>query len=218
MHTIRTMTILLHVLLVFQAPGAAVEDLSPRPGLTLVGQVVRESDGAPVPGARLWLPRPGSGDPAKAWAAGDLLETTTAEDGTFRLGGVARGRSEIRIDAPGFARFNLPLMIPGVEQYGEVTLGDVRLQEGITLQVNLRARRCPLKRAVARVDLLNQGREMDMLTSPVAKGTATFRHVPPGRVTVSVLSGRRLLCERQVEIPWDDVAEMEVDCRRSSRR
>lgn len=191
-------------------------DLSPPPSLTLVGRVVRDRDGAPVPGARIWLPRPGPEGPAMSWAARDLLATSAGEDGSFRLGGLAPGMADIRVDAPGFARANLPLMIPGDEQQGDVDLNEVRLTEGTLLRVVMADEESPGENAVARADLRNQWLEPDMLTAPVVDGEATFRNVPPGKVTVSVLAGRKLLCERLVEIPFETAGEMEVDCRRAA--
>jgi hypothetical protein len=83
------------------------------------------------------------------------------------------------------------------------------------LRVFLEARSEDSAGAVARADLRNGWLEPDMLTAPVRDGEATLRHVPAGTLTLSVLAGRKLLCERQVEVPADE-AEIAVDCRRSS--
>jgi hypothetical protein len=53
-----------------------------------------------------------------------------------------------------------------------------------------------------------------MLTAQVWNGEAVLPGVPAGRVTVSVVVGRRLVCERLVEVP--EGGDLDVDCRRSA--
>lgn len=183
-------------------------DLLAPPSLTVTGRVVREEDDAPVAGARVWLPRPGPDGPLLAWAARDLVEASTREDGRFLLAGLGPGPALLRIDAGGFARSYLDF-VPAED--GASDLGDIRLLEGATLRV----RAGDAEGAVARADLRGGWIEPDMVTAPVRDGEAILRNIPPGQVLVSVMAGRKLLCERQVEVPAD-AAEAEVDCQRAA--
>jgi hypothetical protein len=194
-------------------PGAPGEvrnlgDLLAPAGTALTGRVVRARDGSPVARARVWLPRPGPAGTVLAWAAGDLLQAWTGEDGRFRLGGLAAGPALLRADAPGLARAYLEVAVSEDEAVQET--GDVLLGEGSTLRVL-----APDSEdgAVARADLRGDWLEPDLLTAPLRDGEARIRQVPAGPVRVSVLAGRRLLCEQEVEVP-EGPGEIDVDCRR----
>ncbi len=183
-------------------------DLVAPPSLTVTGRVVRGDDGAPVAGARVWLPRPGPDGPLFAWAARDLVETSTREDGRFQLAGLGPGPALLRIDAGGFARSYLDF-VPAEDEVSDV--GEIRLLEGATLRV----RAGDAEGAVARADLRGGWIEPDMVTAPVRDGEAILRNIPPGRILLSVMAGRKLLCERQVEVPADAL-EAEADCQRAA--
>lgn len=194
--------------------GAAGEvddlgDLMAPASLAVTGRVVRGTDGVPVAGARVWLPRPGPEGPLFAWAARDLVETSTQEDGRFRLTGLGPGSALLRFDGAGFARSYLDVGLAGED----VDIGEVRVSEGATLRVLIAAP--PAEGALARADLRGGWIEPDMVTAPVRDGEAILPHLPPGQVHVSVLAGRKLLCEREVEVPAD-VSELETDCGRPS--
>ncbi len=190
------------------APGEVLDlgDLQAPPGAILTGRVVRADDGSAVAGARIWLPRPSGEGPLLAWASGDLLEARSDERGSFRLAGLAPGPALLRIDAAGLARAHLEIS-PGEEP---VDLGEVRLAEGVDLRVRAEGSG---EGALARVDLRGDWLELDMRSVPLREGQAEFLHLPPGKVTVSVIAGRRLLCEREVVL--EAVLEggpAEVDC------
>lgn len=183
-------------------------DLLAPPGLNLTGRIVRADDASPVPGARVWLPRPGPDGPAVAWSSRDLLEARSGEDGRFRLGGLPPGPALVRIEAAGHARAHLDLNLAG--DAPSLDTGDIALGAGATVRVTVDE---SPPGALARADLRGGWLELDMLTAAVRDGEAVFRHVPPGRAIFSVLDGRRLLCEQEVEIPTG--GEVGVDCARS---
>lgn len=167
-------------------------------GLSVTGRVLDGATGLPVAGARIWALREGPDGPLVAWARGDLLETHTDAEGVFRLRGLARRPGLVRVDAGRYARRHLPWSWTG-ESAGEVDLGEIYLAPGVTLVVEME----PPPETVAdlRVDLRNEWLEPDMLSAPVLGGSARVEQVPPGRVTLSVVSGRELLCTREVEVP-----------------
>jgi hypothetical protein len=181
-------------------------DLIARAGLTVSGRVV-SPQGAPVPGARVWLPRTGSEGPVLSWARRDLLQVVTDPDGRFQLTGLSPGPTLLRVDAAGFARSHVDLTLPA-EPPG-IDTGDVRLSEGSTLRVL--AENAP-DGSLARADLRSLWLDLDFVTSEVREGEASFRHLPPGEVTVSILAGHKLLCERVVDLA--EGVEQEVACER----
>lgn len=170
-------------------------DLLPPEGLAVTGRVLRAAGGGPVPGARVWLPRPGAGGELFAWASRDVLETATGGDGRFRLAGLTPGPAVLRVDAPGFARASVNLAVEGSgsPENEPADAGDISLVGGATLHVVAPAAEVSAEPAEARADLRGNWIEPDMLTAPVRDGEATLHNVPPGPVLVTVLAGRKLL-------------------------
>ena len=177
-------------------------------GLTVTGRVISD-DGSPVADARIWSVRGAAKAAVVAWARGDTVQTVTASDGTFRLRGLARQPAVLRVDAPAFARQHVPIT-PDPE--GDLALGDVRLGRGAELRIIAPDSDEPL---VARVDLQQQRRELDVLSASVVGREAIFRNVSPGTVLVSLLRNERTVCEQIVEL--SDAARETVDCRRPPR-
>jgi hypothetical protein len=112
----------------------------------------------------------------------------------------------LRIDAAGFARRSLDVE-PPADRFA-VDVGEIELGAGTTVHVLAEDEGSG---RVARVDLANAWLEPDMLTAPVVDGKAVVRHVPEGEVTVSVVHGARVTCDRTVFIP-EGAELMEVDC------
>ena len=201
------------------AAGAAGErrdlgDLAAPAGLTVTGRIVDARDGAPVPGATVWAPRPASGGPLLAWVDGDLLEARSGADGGFRLAGLAPQPAALRVEAPGYARAHLPLSPPADDLAIDVLeVGEVPLSAGAEVTVTLDE--APHEPATARVDLAGQWLELDMLSAPVHDGAAVVRHVPAGPAVVSVVAGRALLCEAEVTVPDGGSVEVPCDARRA---
>jgi len=190
-------------------------DLHAQTGLAVIGRVVRAADGAPLPGARVWTTRQGADGPAVAWASRDLLEAVTQEDGRFQLSGLLPAPAVLRVEAAGFSRTQLNLPLTGAEGDDPgslIDLGSIALATGATLHVRVEDKEAA--GAVARADLGNRWLEPDMLTAQLWDGEAALMNVPAGKVTVSVLSGRRLLCEQVVLV--QDGGEQDVDCRRAA--
>ncbi len=191
-------------------PGSVTElgDVAMPSGATVTGRVLDGSTALPVPGARIWVPRADAKGPMVAWVRGDLLESRTDTEGLFRLMGLGLQPSLLRIEAPGYARRHLSLA--SLESSDdEVDLGEVYLSAGVSLTVEVDPP--PATAAGLRVDLRNEWLEPDMLRAPVIAGSATVDHVPPGPVTLSVVSGRELLCIREIEVPAG-VGTFEADC------
>ncbi len=202
-------------------PGAAGEvrdlgALQAPAGVEILGRIVSagggSAEGEPVPGARIWLPRPSDSGLLLAWVDRDLLEARSGADGRFRLAGTTEGPLQLRIDAAGFARAHHSVQ-PEAEaaqpEADERTLdiGDIVLAEGSTLHIRIPAPKGD--GATARADLRGDWLELDMLTAPVFDGEAVLRNVPPGRIRLTVQKGRTLLCERQVAVLPEEDAEVE---------
>jgi hypothetical protein len=202
------------------APGGAGEvrdlgDQAAPAGIDVTGRVVDGSDGAPVAGAHVWLPRPGPGGPVIAWANRDLLETSTDEAGSFRLSGLAQSGSRLRIDAPGFARAQADIATPDPATSSSVIdLGDIPVATGTRLHILVRpsgrSTDDSLDGATARVDLSNQWIDPDMLQAEVQGGEAVVPNVPAGPVTVSVVAANKLVCDKQVTLSGEP--DLDVDC------
>jgi hypothetical protein len=189
-------------------------DLVAPVALSLGGRIVQDAEGSPVAGARIWVPRPGTGGTLFAWANRDLLEASSDDEGRFVLQGLGPGPSTLRVEAAGFARTHRDFMMPdeaGPGENGALDLGEIRLSAGSALRVTVAAPDAEPASLIARADLRGDWLEPDMLRAAVRDGEALFRNVPPGSVTVSVLAGRRLICERRVEVPPGG-QEVDVDC------
>lgn len=181
-------------------------------GRSASGRVLDASDASPVLAARVWLPRPSSDDPLSAWFHGDVVETTTDAEGRFRLGGLDASASEVQVEARNLAvgRFRVP---PAADGEDSTELGDLSLEGGATVEAQVEGE--VSSRALARLDLTGRWLEPDMLTTPVHEGSARFEHVPQGRATLTVVDGRRLVCEETVEIE-DGSDSVVVRCRKST--
>ncbi len=200
------------------APGKPGEirdlgDLVARTGRVVTGRVVRAADGTALAGARIWTTRQGADGPDIAWATGDLLTATSGADGRFELGGLLEGPLTLRAEAAGYARSQIPLSLdaPSEQAGGAFDLGTVTLAAGTTLHIRVDPAKVGPEGAVARVDLGLRWQDADFLTAQVRNGGAVIPDVPAGQVTVTVLSGRRLLCERGVEVLGAG-GEQQVEC------
>ncbi|MDP9122497.1 MAG: carboxypeptidase-like regulatory domain-containing protein, partial [Acidobacteriota bacterium] len=208
----RTEELRIHVVAGQAGETRDLGDLRAPRGATVTGRVVRD-DGNPLPGARIWTPRQGPDGPAVAWAARDLLEATAGEDGRFRLSGLLPMAAVLRVESVGFARaqLSLPLNVREDEGGGAIEVGTITLTAGASLRVRVGDSSKPVEGAVARADLGNRWLEPDLLTAQVVDGEAILPNVPAGRVRVSVVAGRKLLCEQLVDVP--EAGEQGVDCR-----
>jgi hypothetical protein len=171
------------------------------------GRLIRETDRAPVAGARVWLPRPSSSGPLMAWAFRDLLETKSDPDGRFELSGVPESPFLLRIEAPSLA----PMRRAITPESGSdsLDLGDLFLAHGTTVIVHLEGDQG--NEAVARVDTGGYGLKIDSLTAPFSSGTATVTNVPTGPVVVSAWRKREMLCREDVVVSAEHT-EIEMSC------
>ncbi len=169
----------------------------------------------PIAGARVWLPRPGPQGPSMAWGARDLVETRSGEDGRFNLAGLPPGPATLRIEAAGYARATLDVVVPETATSSAgVDVGTITLGEGALVRIH--ADPAQLGRdasgdAVARVDLRRHWLAPDMLSAQLWNGEAEVPNVPPGAARVSVVTGPKVLCEQEIDVPGDGAA-LDVDC------
>jgi hypothetical protein len=193
-------------------------DLAAPDGLAVTGEVVDTRDGSPVAGARVWVPRQGPEGPNIAWANRDLLESSTGEDGRFRVAGLVAGPATLRVEAAGYARKTFDVQVADSASGGTSTdAGVIDIGSGASLRIHVNASRdrADIEGAEARVDLRRHWLDLDMLTAEVWNGEAVIPNVPAGAATVSVLAGRKLLCEKQVDVPGDG-SQIEVECQKGS--
>lgn len=177
------------------------------PGVDIVGRITSARTGEPVAGARVWLPRATEGGALLAWLDRNLIDTRSGADGQFRLTGAVLGPGELRVDAAGFARSQVTVQVLNEDKVADV--GEIALTEGATLRVLVEGAD---SEAIARADLRGNWLELDMLTAPVQDGLAVLRNVPPGQAHVTVLQGRKLLCEMDVIVPAETEEETDVEC------
>ncbi|HYC89266.1 MAG TPA: carboxypeptidase-like regulatory domain-containing protein [Thermoanaerobaculia bacterium] len=189
------------------AAGAAgeVRDLgtltAPR-GMTIAGRII-SADGTPVAGARIWSPKQSAQGPLVAFMNNELVEASSAADGTFQVTGLKAAPLVLRVDAPGFARVFRTVQLDG--SVPSVALGDVVVSTGATLRVETRA-----SDAVARVDTRGESLDIDLLTAAVRDGIATVPHVAAGSATLTIVRNHRTLCEKRIVINGED--EVRVEC------
>ena len=199
------------------AAGAAGEvrdlgDLTAPSGPEVTGVVVGR-EGEPLAGARVWLPRPGPQGAAMAWAAHDLVEATSGEEGRFHLSGLAAGPATLRVEAAGYARATLDVVVPDAADGGGLDVGTIPLSGGALVRVHVDPSRLgqeALGDAVARIDLRRQWLDADWLSAQVWNGEAEVPEVPPGAARMSVALGPKVLCENEIEVPGS--GELDVDC------
>ncbi len=194
------------------APGESRDlgDLVAPRGLVATGRVIGALDGNPIAGARVWALRDIVGRTLLSWVTSDLVEAVTGAEGFFRLSGLAPRPALLRIEAPGFARHQLDLN-PKPDR-DTVDVGEVELKQGVT--VRILSDEESTAGAVARVDLGNAWLEPDMLIAPVDRGVAVVKHVPAGRVTISVIHGSQLVCDKAIIVP-EGGEPVDVECNRS---
>lgn len=204
----------LRVPLVTGESGGVVDlgDLTAPASPEVTGRIVGVR-GAPVAGARIWLPRPGPEGPTMAWASNDLVEATSGEDGRFHLSGLAPGPATLRVEAASYARATRDVTVPAAEADQGVDVGTIALDGGSLVRIHVAPSRHgaePRGDLLARVDLRRQWLAADMLNAQVWNGEAQVPNVPPGAARVSVAAGRKILCEQEIEVPAG--GEIDVDC------
>ena len=104
------------------------------PGVTVALRVVKDLDGAPVPGAQVMLTRFEKGPKGRVWLPpGD--RTPVDEQGVWRRGGYAPGRVQLAVTAPGFQEFRKSVTIPGDGPVAD--LGEIRLLASGRIEVTV---------------------------------------------------------------------------------
>lgn len=179
------------------AAGEVIElgDVGLPAGRTLRGRLVAAADGRPLAGARLWTPRQAE-DPLASWVRRDLVEARSAADGTFVLRGLPEWPAALRVEAPGMAPLRRSLQFPPDEL--DLDLGDLEVESGLILQ--LRSEGFDAKGSVARLDLVGEWRELDLVEAPLLNGVARFSGLPMGSFEVVVMRDREVLCRRRIAL------------------
>jgi hypothetical protein len=181
-------------------------DVTAPSGIIVTGTLVREDDGTPVTGARVWLPRPSEAGALMAWAFRDVLQTVTDSAGAFRLAGLPETPFELRIDAPSLATARRAVTPDAKTR--RVELSEIRLRAGTNVVVRVEGNAG--EGAEARIDLGGRGLPIDTLRATVVAGRASIAQVPAGDVVVTVWRGRNLLCREPATIAG--AADVEVVC------
>jgi len=184
-------------------------DIRAPAGVIVEGQVVSARTGAPVAGARVWMPRPRPGGASVAVLLHDLLETTSNETGQFSLSGVAESGGIARVEATGFAPRRVG--VPPAEAGDHVKLGVIELETGATL--NVEVEKADSDGAQARLDPGGRGENLEVLHAPVVDGRATILNVPSGESTLSVVKVHREICYQPISVA-PDADEVDVRCGR----
>lgn len=179
-------------------PGTVRElgDLVLPPGRTVRGRLLHADDASPVTGARVWTPRDAA-DPLTSWFRRDLVQATSGADGSFVLTGLGPHPGTVRVEAPALAPLRLEPSFP--PNTVDLDLGDLYLTAGAELHVATEG--FDPANATLRADLEGRWRTMDMVSAPLVDGQAVLHHLPPGRIVVSAVRGRTLLCEETVDLP-----------------
>ena len=191
------------------APGEIrpLGDVVAPAALTIAGRLIRESDASPVAGARIWMPRPSQQGPLMSWAFRDLLETTSAADGTFELSGVPKVPVMLRIEAASLATLHHSVTPPDGKD--RIDIGDLTLTGGATVIVHLQGDGGD--DVMARVDTGGMGFAFDSLRAQIVDGTARVTGVPSGPVVVSAWRKREMLCRQDIDIPAGG-GDIDVNC------
>jgi len=175
-------------------------------GATATGVVVAAADHTPLAGARVSALRTGTMGPLVAAALGDVLSTSTAANGSFRLQGLRPGTTRVEVAAPGYASKSV---VVAIEESGEHDVGTIELTVGATVVVRTRVP-TELAGAVARIRPAAQPSESGSLASALEDGEASLPHVPAGPSVLSVVAGNTVVCEKNVHVP--DKGVLRVDC------
>ena len=172
-------------------------------GRAVRGRLVA-GNGRPVVGARVWMARDAS-DPLTAWVRRDLLESRSDAEGNFVLSGASASPAALRVNAPGSAPLRLPVEFPpGVR---DLDLGEVELTSGLELVVVSEG--FDPEGAVARLDLGDSWRDMDVVEAPFSGSTARLSQVPAGSHSLVVMRDWTVLCREEVALAE---AALEVRC------
>ena len=175
-------------------------------GVTVAGRLIRAGDASPVAGARVWALRPSTRGVQQAWGTRDMLETTSAADGTFTLTGLPQKLPfDLRIDAPPLA----PLRKSFTPETNRIDAGDIALTAGATVVIRLR--NDDGDDANGRVDTGGMFFSRDPLTAPFDNGVARIAGVPPGPALVSASQRGDVLCRQKATIP-ESSDDFEIDC------
>lgn len=173
-------------------------------GFEVVGRLV-DAEGAPLAGGRIWATRGSDVQQVVAWARGQVVDTTSAADGGFRLSGLPLKATSVRFEVEGRAPAERRAT-PPAEGGERVDLGDIALPAGGTLLVHAD----PTLDGVARADWRGQWREPDLITAPLVAGEAAIDNVPAGESRVSVLVEGEVVCEVPVRLTEGEA--LDVDC------
>lgn len=158
-------------------------------GASLIGRVVDRENDAPLADVRVRALRPRAMGAGLAMVMSDWIETTSREDGSFRITGLTTGSHVVLIDAAGYAS----RVIEAEKDAGEIALDRAR-----TLLVEC----APVARCGSGVRLLYAGAQRPWASLPalLQDGKARIVSAAPGNAVLRFVRGGEVLHERIVQI------------------
>ncbi|MFV1988808.1 MAG: carboxypeptidase regulatory-like domain-containing protein [Gemmatimonadota bacterium] len=166
-------------------------------GYVAEGTVLSAETGEPLSAARVWTLRPSAQGPVVAWMQKKFIETTTAGDGRFVLGGLPSGQIALRVESPGYARVHVEVGFDEGED-ALVDVGLIRIPRGSELRVEVSS--AETKGMTARLDLRGEGLPADFLHATVRGAEAVFPRVAPGTYDLVVQRGPKEICAQSISI------------------
>jgi hypothetical protein len=177
-------------------------------GITATGRIVDADLHDAIAGARVRLYRPNDFGPSRSLVMHDWLDTTSGDDGRFRIGGLTPGNWTAVIEAAGRARETRTLAIADNDAHLS-DAGTIALAAGKTLVVHC----APLSRCGSDVRLLGADTKLEWagVAAPLNGGDATLAPVASGAHVLRLSSERGVIWERSVTIDADrDVTELTI--------
>jgi hypothetical protein len=194
-------------------PGETLDfrDVRAAAGFEVTGVVIDEITGERIANADIWTLKAKDRGGLLAYRFGDLLRTTTNAEGRFRLQGVDAQNGQVRIEASGYARVQLPYSASHDEPLHD--LGEVLIDHGGELEIRLEQ---PID-GLVEIDLGRTGLPIDMKSWPVTAESALIPNLPEGewqvRVTDNTGDEPSLICEEDVEVTPGERAVLDCEKR-----
>ncbi|HYC62388.1 MAG TPA: carboxypeptidase-like regulatory domain-containing protein [Thermoanaerobaculia bacterium] len=163
-------------------------------GAMLSGRVVDRENDAPLSGVHVRVLRPRAMGAGVAVAMNDWIETTSDEDGAFRVAGLASGPHVLLFDAAGFA----PRVMNAEAREKESEAVEVELDRARVLSIEC----APIARCGSDVRLLYAGSAHPWASIPAAlqEGKARIVSAPPGQAVLRFVRSGAVVHERTVHI------------------
>jgi hypothetical protein len=166
-------------------------------GSVLRGSILDETRAA-VEGARIRLLRTDGDPPSLAQLMGSWKETTSREDGSFELAGLAAGSQLLAIESKGFAQRVLPNVSIEAKE-SSLDLGVIELTHGREVHLTCHpSSRC----ANLEASLLLAGPDFPFLAlhAEFGEGGGRLFGVPPGEAVLRLTRSQQIVHEATIEV------------------